>query len=238
MADPYSYSNYHAAVWHEDLVELQSMNFISGVLGQTDYDFEMARFEELKKIFNAKENEDGDLIFYSEMDGKVQELIYSRPTYDEEDVFYSKTCAAIEGEISLTQDGVTALLDVAKYIQYTNEVADLVNPILKIKRYDTAIREASLLLESSIKNFYGINNYGQNLIDYHIEDIVNKNGGYYSAAIKCYRGELRSIFKFIRNDFAHNFKIITKNQCQLMLARIDETYQEFKEVVDVYYRDK
>ncbi|MGI4864295.1 MAG: hypothetical protein ACRYFZ_10265 [Janthinobacterium lividum] len=142
IADPFNYDNYHAAIWHEDLVELHNMNFVSGVLVQTDYEFEMARFEKLKKEFNAKENEDGDLIFYFEKDGKMKDLVYSRPAYDEEDVFYSKSCAIIEGEISLTKDGIAALLDMVKSIQYTSEVTDLVNPILEIKKYDTAIREA------------------------------------------------------------------------------------------------
>jgi len=38
-----------------------------------------------------------------------------------------------------------------------------------------------------------------------------------------------------RNDFAHNFRVLTEEQCKTVIYRINKTYIEFKEVIQVYY---
>lgn len=240
LEDCYDDKFYHSAIWHTDLIELKKQDFIEGILKKSDFEFELIRFEKFKKELgeNLKEDDEGNIILYfKDKEGIFHETKYCKPLPDEdEEYLFFRSCAVIPNTISLTSKGIEKLLFLAKNIEYTAEVNDLVQPLIQIGRYDAAIREASLLIETSIKNFYGNNKFGQNLIEFHINDLVKNNDNFYSAAIKCYRGELRTIFKFIRNDFAHNFKILSEGQCRVILQRINQIYIEFKEVVNAYYK--
>ena len=123
--------------------------------------------------------------------------------------------------------------------EINDELRDLTNPLLEIERLDTAIRDASLFVETRINKIHSRSDlYGQRLVEFHIEDVIKHNNGINSAAIKCYRGELRTIFKFIRNDFAHNFKVLSVDQCKLILQRINDVLDEFNEVIEAYYKEE
>ncbi|WP_162055897.1 hypothetical protein [Pontibacter pamirensis] len=239
LTDCFDYKHYHSAVWHEDLIELKNKGYIVGVDAVSEFEFDMIKFERFKSELgrNLQEDEEGNIILHS-MDekGKSKELIYYKPLRpSDDDEWEFNEFAIISNTITLTSKGLTKLSELANDFIYCDEFKDLVEPFIKIRRYDTAVREASLLLETTIKGFHNETLFGQQLIDFHIKDLIKQNHGFFSAAIKCYRGELRTIFKFIRNDFAHNFKILSEEQCRLILNRINETYIEFKEVKKVYY---
>ncbi len=240
IKDCYDEKYYHSAIWHTDLIELHKKELITGVVEKSDYEIDLYRFEEFKNQIgeHLQEDEEGNIIlYYKDKEGAYQETKYRKPIADddEEDWIY-RDCVIVPDSISLTKKGISELAVLSKGIKYSEEVRKLTQPLLQIERFDTAIREASLLIEASIKKFHNEDLYGQRLIDFHIKDVVRNNDDFYSAAIKCYRGELRTIFKFIRNDFAHNFKILTEEQCRVILQRIDQTYNEFKEVISVYYK--
>ena len=151
--------------------------------------------------------------------------------------FEFKNFVVVTEYLSLTNKGIEELIRLSKEINYINELFDLTNSFVNMSRFDTAIREASLFLESTIKNFHNKPNlYGQQLLEYHIKQVVAKNGNFSSAAIKYYRSELRTMFNFIRNDFAHNFKVLTKEQCIVILFRLNNILMEFNEVVSVYLK--
>ena len=205
----------------------------------SDSEFDLFRFKEsLKKLGGSiQEDEEGNIIHYcKDKDGKFRVIRYRKPILDEdEDDWDYRDHVVIPDSISLTKEGILELAVLSEGIEYSEEIKSLTSPLLKLRRLDTAIREASLLIETSIKKFHNVDLYGQKLIEFHIKDVVSNNDNFYSAAIKCYRGELRTIFKFIRNDFAHNFKILSEGQCRVILQRIDQTYNEFKEVINAYY---
>lgn len=237
LKNPTNDKYYHTSIWHSDLVELHKKGFIKGIVEKSDYEFELIKFEKLKISLgdNYRQDENENLFFnIKNKDGALLELRCAKPSYDENHWMY-RDCAIIPNAISLTNEGFQELKCLSRKFELSEKIELLTKPLLNLKRYDTAIREASLLIESSLKEFHNTNKFGQHLIEFHINDIVKNNGDNYSAVIKCYRGELRTIFKFIRNDFAHNFKILREEQCRVILQRIDQTYNEFKEVVEVYY---
>ena len=239
LSDPFDSKHYHIAVWHEDLISLKEKGLVSGVIEKSNYEFELIRYENFKKQLgeNLKEDKEGNIILYIKDDsGQLRETKYNKPEYDEDD-FVFQDCAVIPETINLTTKGIEELIKLSNEIIFTNELKELTEPLIKIKRFDTAIRDSSLLVETQIKEFHNRPNlYGQRLVDFHIEEIIKNNDNFNSAAIKCYRGELRTIFKFIRNDFAHNFKVLTEEQCLVILSRINDTLNEFKEVTDVYFK--
>jgi hypothetical protein len=240
LSDPFDSNHYHIAVWHEDLIELKEKGFIEGVIDKSDYEFEMIRFENLTKKFGGhlKLDEEGNIILYIKEDnGKIREVKYHKPesNVDEED-FALRNCAVIPAGVSLTENGNKELNNVSNEIRLIEELNALTQPLIDIKRFDTAVRDASLLVETKIKEYHKLPGlYGQKLVEFHIGEIIKKNDNFNSAAIKCYRGELRTIFRFIRNDFAHNFRVLTEEQCKLILARISNTLSEFNDVINTYF---
>jgi hypothetical protein len=240
LKDYYDYKHFHSAIWHSDLIELQRKGLIDGVIAKSDDEFELIRFQEFKEQLgkNLQEDNFGNIILTSKNeDGECEELIYKKPKPSEDQIDF-KDCAFIPNDIILTSLGIQVLSELSSAVNLSAEIYQLTGPLIKILRYDTAIREASLFIETSIKEFHGNNLYGQKLIDYHINKTVSLNDNFFSSAIKCYRGELRTIFKFIRNDYAHNFKVISLDQCIMVLNRINDTYLEFQEVKKVYYGGK
>lgn len=240
LSDPFDNNHYHIAVWHEDLIELKDKGFIDGVIAKSDYEFEMIRFENFKREFgdHLKLDEDGNIILYIKDDnGKLRETKYHKPESDEdEEDFVFRNCAVIPNGVSLTESGIKELNNISKEINLIEELSALTQPLIDIKRFDTAVRDASLLVETKIKQFHKRPDlFGQKLVELHIVEVIKNNDNFNSAAIKCYRGELRTIFKFIRNDFAHNFRVLTEEQCKLILARISDTLSEFNEVINAYF---
>jgi len=239
----------HTAVWHEDLHTLIGMDLIEGVLQVNEYEYEKLKFErfraEIEKVYKKEdapvpEDDEGNIITYAGFpSGKRVEVKHRKPVpedYDEFDLIY-KDHVIIPQRISLNEKGWGKIKEISISMQYEDAVKERVDTLISIGRFDTAVREACILIESSIKAFYKIKLYGTNLIEYHINDIVKHNDNFTSAAIKGYRQELRTLFKFIRNDFAHNFRVLSEEQCKMILFRINEIYIEFKDVVKVYYND-
>lgn len=237
--DPFDSNHYHAAVWHRDLIELKDKGFVEGVIDKSDYEFEMIQFENLKRELgdSLKLDEDGNIIFcIKDNYGKLIETKYHKPEIDEE-YFGFKNCAIIPAGVSLTQNGVKELNNLSIEISLIKEVDTLTQPLIDIRRFDTAVRDASLLVETKIKEYHKRPDlFGQKLIELHIGEVIKNNDNFNSAAIKCYRGELRTIFKFIRNDFAHNFRILREEQCKLILARISDALSEFNCVINTYFK--
>lgn len=235
--DLFGYKNFHIALWHKDLVELKQLGFIKGVEEKSEIEFRIIKFEELKNKLGSEEDDEGNImIHFKDEAGVFHSSKYPRPKPEkEEEPWIYRDCAYIANNISLTSSGHAKIAELSQNIQFLETINELVEPLLQIGKYDTAVREASLLLESSIKKFHRSTKFGQQLVDFHLNDIIKHNDDFYSSAIKCYRGELRTIFKYIRNDFAHNFKVISLAQCKLILSKINEVYAQFKEVIAVYY---
>jgi hypothetical protein len=231
----------HAAIWHEDLIELNNKGFVSGISAVSEYEFDLYRFEKLKKAYGdaLKEDEMGNIIVYfKDNEGKLRELISHKPVSNDDDEEYaSKDWVLINETISLTQNGFEELIRLSAEIDLVPDLYNLASPLIKIGRFDTAVRDACLFIETKIKEFHHEPQlYGEKLIDFHIKEIVKNNNNFDSAAIKCYRGELRTIFKFIRNDFAHNFKVLTEEQCKGILSRVNDIFIEFGEVASAYFK--
>lgn len=242
LQNPTDYKYYHIALWHKDLLELEELGLVDGVKGVSDYEFEVIQHEEMKRNLGEllKEDDEGNIILYTKIDnGAYREVKIPKPIPDEEfeEILADKTCAHILGRISISEKGLEMLAEISKDCYYAERLNNLIQPFIKLGRYDTAIREASLLVETSIKEFHEVQLFGQKLIEFHINEVVKHNESNFSAAIKCYRGELRTIFKFIRNDFAHNFKVLTEEQCRVILFRINAAFLEFEEVVQVYFKN-
>lgn len=97
-----------------------------------------------------------------------------------------------------------------------------------MRRYDAAIREADLLVETRLRETIGTKDFGQKLV----EKCFGENGLLLpSNLINSSRVEIRASFRrffnYVRNDFSHNFSSISLvttvrllRRCSLLLELI------------------
>jgi hypothetical protein len=66
LKDCFDYKYYHIAIWHEDLIELKRLGYIEGVNEISEFEFQLLRFENIKKDFgkNPKLDDEGNIIAY------------------------------------------------------------------------------------------------------------------------------------------------------------------------------
>lgn len=115
-----------------------------------------------------------------------------------------------EDHISLIDKGVKATLFYELAYDIHPEIVALVEEFILMGRYDTAIREADLLLEMRLREATGTKDFGQKLVD----KCFGEDGLLLPASLpNSSRLEMRAIFRrffnYVRNDFAHNFSSIS-----------------------------
>jgi len=213
---------FHIAVWHEDLIELSEKGYVTGVKRLTEYEWECRKYEQLPKG-----------AFY---ECKGEKHYIERPPipmdYDEEYEDYPKDFVYIDGKnLNVTKNGYKALENLIMTLSKNldKELASIVQPLIDLGRYDTAIRESCLMIETLLRRLTGLGNdfYGTKLIE-GFYDAALASDRYVSAYLKVLRGELRTAFKFVRNDYMHNFVSIDIEQCFSILYRISAILQTLR----------
>jgi len=182
--------------------------------------FIVSRNEKIEDVYNERHFHiaiwDKDLIKLN------QQRMITGVDSDDDNLFGFNKCVVISAEgIKLTQIGYQSLLDFNwnKPEDLVHEISQRVKPLIGIAYYDTAVREANIIIEMRLCGITGSNAYGQKLINEYYDLLCSRNNGQSSALLKVLRSELRSIFKFIRNDYAHNLKQIGVKECHAILQR-------------------
>lgn len=238
--DPYDEKYYHCAVWSDDLLELHNRNMLTGIVPVTEFEFQMNKYNSLIKA-GFPEDENGDLIVMIQdptshkfiqskiekprIEKYVSEFLaeaFDETIRDELIMEYekdNKRFVLIPDSIELTQSGHDLLIQSSQSFDIPKEVEDRIRPLIDIQYYDTAIREVAILFEFKLKQFHNTDKFGDKLIGLHIDKCQEGNNGKLNAGIKVYRQELRTINKYIRNEFVHNLKSIDEAQFKAILFR-------------------
>lgn len=248
----------HTAIFVEDLIELEKNGFIIGVKPITKFKYDLNLYSALKKS-GCEVTNDGDLIFYVDIPNLgFQKYIHPKPIIEnyvsnylsepwDEKYRYElineyetgdKLCIEIDNFIQLTEKGYSRIKEIAREYILKKEIETLVEPLIKIGYLDTAVREVAVLLESKLKQFHNCNKFGENLIDFHIDECIKANDGINNAGLKVYRQELRTMNRFVRNEFMHNKFSITEDNLRFLLMRQDDVFdmmeQAFEKLKTVY----
>jgi hypothetical protein len=228
--DPFSERNFHVALWHDDVLELLRRGCVQGPTGVTRKVWELNRRlamegrppleswpdagpPEFSRTFFAQ-LDDGTRIPLDPIDWDQYE--------DDPREFLSFPC----GQVSVTDHGWRALDD-ALAAQFTipDELSDRLSPLLEHELYDTAIREMSVHLEHAMRTSLGVSGiWGQSLVELFVSHLRHR-GDVLDAQTKVFRGDLRAIFKFVRNEFAHNVVDIPRARSLALLMEIGELYE-------------
>jgi hypothetical protein len=205
--DPFDEANFHVALWQEDVHELLRCGYI---VGAREITVERQRRRYEGRYWEAKP---GHLV------------PVPVPTIDDyDDEHESLHLIVADTGIQLTAAGWLELQDGA--FRQTDNFHALVYisalPIMRIGKFDAAVREACLHLEARLRTIVGQKNLsGQKLIEKFISQL-NSSDKFISAYVKVLRGDLRTAFKFVRNDFMHELKMIGDAECFAILSRISD----------------
>jgi hypothetical protein len=204
--DPLNYQHYHVAIWHEDLVALHQNGWISGMQFLTVYESALIYYERIKS----------DPSFW--IDGKLTLPKPQREVFDDPD----KLELQFVDEISISEVGFQELLDFSspRRSPFHALLESHIFPLMEIGYYDTAVREGCLLVECKLRKITGTDLYGQTLINSFLKQWKESEGGNTSTSWKILRGELRTLFKFLRNHYVHNLVALNQDHTYAILAQI------------------
>ncbi len=129
--------------------------------------------------------------------------------------------AMFEGsQIHLTAAALPELERVARSIlEIPPSVQDRISVMLQSGLFDSAIRDLGAALESRMRSVTGTNDYGQRLVDRYVQSMLD-SGTFLPARVKSLRQELRAIFKFVRNEFAHGLQEVPPGRGYALISRM------------------
>jgi uncharacterized protein (TIGR02391 family) len=125
-----------------------------------------------------------------------------------------------DDHIALSSKGEHAILVYELAFDVHPQIMDRIRDFLLSEHYDTAVREATILIEMKMREATGSSRYGQALI----EECFGEHGKLLHSGIpNSTRLEIRSafrrLFRYVRNDFAHSLKSLTLVTATRLLRR-------------------
>jgi len=129
--------------------------------------------------------------------------------------------AMFEGsQIHLTAAAWPEVEHVARSILHLPpSVHDRISVLLQSGLFDSAVRDLGAALESRMRSVTGTNDYGQRLVDRYVQSMLD-DGTFLPARVRSLRQELRAVFKFVRNEFAHALQDIPPARGYALVSRI------------------
>lgn len=239
--DPYDERAFHVAIWHEDLLEAQEMGLIEGPERLTRREYEEQRREKLRQeilqadVKSGRESPPGDPLDHLGYikDGEfIRVELPSLESFEEDDEFPDRSWLGVNptGLVHLTEAGWSSLEELWPSVAAIPEVAkSRVDPILQSSLFDTALRELGVIIESKIREIIGSKAFGQRLIDEFIDHLYASKL-FLNTELKVLRGDLRTAFKFVRNEFAHNVVDLERSRGYALVARLSHALQKVLQV--------
>ncbi|WP_422733913.1 hypothetical protein ACN26Y_28750 [Micromonospora sp. WMMD558] len=237
--DPFDERAFHVAIWHEDLLEACDLGLVEGVERLTHRQYETRKREELRTRIlrdierRGGEAPPGDILesLYAEIDGQRVSLgLPSIDDYDdgEDDTTPYRPWLGIDGlgVVRLTTQGWNRLDELwADALDIPQSARSRVDPLVQSGLYDSALRELGVLIESRVRELASSQLHGSKLIDLFIRRLADSNR-FHNAGLKILRSELRTAFKFVRNEFAHNVVDLPRPRAYALLGRMSHVLME------------
>ncbi|MBN9096705.1 MAG: hypothetical protein J0I49_01100 [Pseudonocardia sp.] len=228
--DPFSEKHMHVAVRLEELIELDDKDLVTGVEMDTSLSLDQML---MKRVLGPEEWEQfrsGRLVLSAKIEGELRRIPIPEGEEpleeweeDQIDLTYRnpEQVAMYPGTlIRLTPAAVPEVERVARLaLEIPSSVENRVTPLLAANLFDSAIRDLGAALEMRMRTFVGSDGYGLPLVEKYIKALL-ASGDYLPARVKSLRQELRAIFKFIRNEFAHQLVELDESRGYALISRL------------------
>jgi hypothetical protein len=221
--DPFDNRSFHIAVWHKDLLDLAAAAFITGVRALTEREFEEQSRDRMRSDLRRQEirppgADPLDRLYSRNSDGMFNRIEFApldSYEHDDEDeaVPASRDCLGIHEDerIRVTAEGLARLDELwAADMEIPPSVSTRIRWLLQGELYDSALRDLYAMTETLMKKISGSTAFGANLVTEFASYLTNSNR-YITAYVKTFRSELRTAFKFHRNEYAHNIVGLPKD---------------------------
>ena len=245
-ADVWSNNAYHIAVWHSDLIELADEMLIYGIITGTEIQWRKARRDEHRADLRRTLEAQGAVI-----DGDPLDLVYvkiGKDRYPLSDFYSQIERDEILEELSDSSDANHVTFDPRSLVEVTSKGWTELERILQdepvlsrferfeklidMDMFDTAIRDAGAVLETALREATGSSSsqYGMRLVDIFVRKLENDRR-YSNSAVKRFGTDLRTAFKFVRNEFAHGIVDVPHDRALALLVRFASLIESVKESV-------
>jgi hypothetical protein len=200
--DVYSDRNLHLSVWWQDLVSLAAARFVGGLLTQREHVFEF--WHRQRPVF-------------SELPEPIPEE-YADHHGAESSISQTGVFLKPEAFHELNRRALISLEDLDP------ELLSRVMPLVLVDRHDAAVRDACILLETRLRQISGSREHGQRIVDIATA-ALRRIYRVPEGMLRALRAELRAVFKFTRNEYAHNLVDASAEQGAAILLRISRLLQ-------------
>ena len=219
VKDKWSERHFHVAGWHEDLLELMRLGYVSGNT-LTASGWSALRAKELFEFTQTL------------LGGAAADV--PRPSAADFSDAEALHGLAFDDGLVVSDPGWDALerLLFNEKHRIADEILARIRGVMSLGQYDTAIREACVLIESRIRAAIGSQSYGQTLINEYFAKL-GATGRVLPAWLKVIRSEFRALFRFVRNDYMHNLRTISETQCYAILCQTSSVYAWTRKFEDV-----
>jgi hypothetical protein len=246
-SDEFDERGFHIAVWDESMQELINRNYITLV----GADFVTSRRYEERKRDALREsilNEITKTGSETPIEDPLTHLGYlfkgefrpvelpSLEDYEDDDeeegLFVSRSWFHYNpsARISITREGLRQLDEFwDRAFKVPTQARNRIIPLIENRMYDTALRELGVLLESSMRRATSSSAYGQSLVDVFISHLLIGQR-HDDWSLKVLRKELRTAFKFVRNEFAHNIVDLSRPRARALIGRMCHVLTQVEEV--------
>lgn len=191
-----------AAAWHEDLKSLQDKGLIEGDR------LSWGSIDEWRHRRWLNALGDGEGLFVKAADGtfvSIPEPVVEPHDLDDDLDEYDTSWPLIrEGatRVRVTDDGWARIEEFLRDALTLGPDLSRISTLLELGFADTAVREATVSLESMLKRRLNTDKYGQDLIS-----LINsrlEQAGVDATYRRIVVTRLRTVYRFVRNKFAHN----------------------------------
>lgn len=226
--DHFSDKHMHVAVRLEELIELDDRGLVAGV----EFDAVLSPEQmHLKRTVGPELWEklrSGEEVLGALHDGEFIPfpLPADEDPWDEwEEPYGLRTSErlAIFPELSsirLLPTAQTVLEDLGRQIlDIPDSIARRVDLLLTHGLFDAAVRDLGVALESRMRAVTNTTHYGQRLVETYTRSLLD-SGQFLPARVKSLRQELRAIFRFVRNEFAHNLVELSPGRGYALASRM------------------
>jgi hypothetical protein len=214
LKDCYDERHFHIAVWHEDLREMHEREMVDGV--------EPVSHRRWYEEFWRRTREglpEGATLYYEGDDGEKVQV--PEPNFDEYDDDFIEYVICSSRRLRVTNSGRETLLTELRtnWNELREGVGERTTHLFELGYFDTSIREACVQLEDEIKKYLGSKKWGNQLAEEFIIKLRDEKK-ILESHLRTYRQELRTVFKFVRNDYMHNLRDADEAAAYAMLFRI------------------
>jgi len=239
--DVYDERYFHVAAWHGDLIELADHGYITGLRGVTEREWEERKRDRLRSDLRRGRpfDESGDPLdnlWIQMKDGELKRVeLPPLSNYDDDDeefdyIAYRSWLGVIEGEeISVTPRGFDKLEELWRDgLEIPKSIDRRIRYLLEGELYDSALRDLGALAETRMRELSSKSSYGQQLVGEFIE-YASGLRLYVNADIKVLRSELRTAFKFLRNEYAHKIVDLPKGRAYALVSLMCDIIRQLDE---------